>query len=282
MKTYVRNFHKSILGLTGTEDLVKQAEDAYKVYAAKVPGTDASNYAVDHSAFLYLMSPDDQLLEIVSSEDSAGAFVAKIKSRLEEATQTALPTEAASGKGVSTALPEIDVENAMADRPMGRADAPKTIIEYASMTCSHCADFHNHTLPEVKKALIETGKARLIFRDMPWDTFALKASMMARCAPPEKYSGLVESIFKNQDRWSKSDDPLSGLIELGTSAGMEERFIEACMNSAELENAIVARVQEAQRTYNVKSTPTFIFTKGAERIEHFTEFEELLSNSHGQ
>ena len=90
MKTYVGNFHKSILGLTGTEAQVRQAEDAYKVYAAKVPGADAGSYEIDHSAFLYLMSPDDQLLEILSSEDSAQTVIAKIKPHLEGAAQPAV------------------------------------------------------------------------------------------------------------------------------------------------------------------------------------------------
>lgn len=271
MKAYVASFHASIIGLTGTEEQVKQAIDAYKVYASKIPGADAENYMMDHSAYVYLMSPDDQLLEILSSRDSAETVVARIRPHL----------EAAFGNAVSAAAPEIDVEKAMAERWIGNEDAPVKIVEYASMTCDHCADFHNHALPEVKKALIETGKARLVLRDMPWDKFALKASMMARCAPPEKYFGLVETIFTTQDRWSTSDDPLSGLIELGTVAGMDKSYIEACMDSTELETAILSRMKEARRSYDVKGTPAFFFYKGAERLEHYPEFEGLVAKRHG-
>ncbi|TAL36408.1 MAG: DsbA family protein, partial [Alphaproteobacteria bacterium] len=152
---------------------------------------------------------------------------------------------------------DVDIEKAMADRSLGKDDAPVTMIEYASMTCPHCAHFSNDLLPEVKRKLIDTGKVKLVFRDYPLDTFAMKAALMARCADPEKYFDLVEVIFKNQERWAKSQDPVKGLIQLGALAGMSEDFIKACMANEEMQSGILARVQDAQKNYKLNSTPTF-------------------------
>lgn len=175
-----------------------------------------------------------------------------------------------------TPAPEINIEAAMADRVIGSDDAPVTIIEYASMTCDHCAAFHNQALPEVKKELIETGKARLIYRDMPWDKFALKGSKMARCAPAEKYFEVLETIFKTQEHWAHSPDPLKGLVDIGLAAGMEEKYLQACLDSDPLETAILQKQQEGRQVYEVKGTPAFIFMKGGEKQGSYPEFEEIF------
>lgn len=153
----------------------------------------------------------------------------------------------------------IDVQDAMLDRVLGNLDAPITIIEYASMTCPHCAHFHNTMLSDVKRELLIEGKAKLVFRDYPLDKYAMSAAMMARCAPDGKYFDLVEVIFRNQDRWMKADSPLQALAKLGNLAGMDDEYIAACMQNAELRNAIAANQMEGQRLYQVRSTPTFIF-----------------------
>lgn len=160
----------------------------------------------------------------------------------------------------------IDVASAMKDRVIGNDNAPVTIIEYSSMTCPHCANFTTRQLPEVKKRLLETGKARLIFRDFPLDNSALKAAMMARCVPDDKYFGLVEVIFSNQDRWMTSKDPMEGLAQLGALAGMDGDLFKACTQNAELETAVLQGVKDAQSKYHIESTPTFIFNAGAETL----------------
>ena len=175
---------------------------------------------------------------------------------------------------------DVDIEQAMADRSMGKEDAPVTMIEYASLTCPHCAHFSNDLLPEVKRRLIDTGKVKLVFRDYPLDTFAMKASLMARCAEPEKYFDLIEVIFKNQERWAKSQDPVKGLIQLGALAGMSEDFIKACMANEEMQSGILARVQDAQKNYKLDSTPTFIFNNGAEKMsgdKEVKDFENVVN-----
>ena len=172
---------------------------------------------------------------------------------------------------------EIDVDKAMADRSIGKDDAPVTMIEYASLTCPHCAHFSNDLLPKLKPLLIDTGKVRLIYRDYPLDTFAMKAALMARCADPDKYFDLIEVIFKNQERWVKNADPVKGLIQLGALAGMNEDYVKACMANEELQSGILAKVQDAQKNYKLDSTPTFIFNNGAEKMSGDKEVEDFVN-----
>lgn len=186
------------------------------------------------------------------------------------------PQPAPAAVTSAPAASAIDVEKAMADRVIGRDDAPVTIIEYASMTCDHCAAFHNNALPEVKKQLIETGKARFIFRDMPWDQFALKASKMARCAPADKYFEIVETLFKNQPSWARSPDPGRGITDIGIAAGMDETYLKACFADEALDTALAVKVQEGRQKFGVKSTPAFIFMEGDKRVERFPAFEEIF------
>jgi protein-disulfide isomerase len=169
---------------------------------------------------------------------------------------------------------EIDVQDAMLDRVLGNLDAPITIIEYASMTCGHCAHFHNTMLPDIKRELLATGKAKLVFRDYPLDKYAMMAGMMARCAPEGKYFDLVEVIFRNQERWMKSDNPLQALAKLGNLAGMDDEYIAACMQNEELRSAIAAGQMEATQLYRVRSTPSFVFnTKKNDNVQSLSGVE---------
>ena len=176
---------------------------------------------------------------------------------------------------------ELDVDAMMKDHVVGKADAPVTIIEYACMTCPHCAHFDTEVLPEIKKRLIDTGKAKLIYRDFPFDNYGLKAAMMARCITDDKkYYSLVEVIFSNQARWIKADDPLQSLAQLGALAGIDADRFKTCTQDHKLETAILNGFQKAQTEYHVQSTPTFIFNEGAEQFsgaENADKFEEIVN-----
>lgn len=175
---------------------------------------------------------------------------------------------------------QMNVTEMMADRVLGDAAAPVTIIEFASYTCGHCAAFHNNVLPTVKEQLISTGKAKLILREFPLDKFALKASLLARCAPADKYYDFVEVIFRNQDRWVKSEDPIKSLKQLGSLTGMDDAQMETCLNNTEMENALLKRVTDAQAQYKVSATPTFVFNEGAEKFSGTQtpeRFEEVVN-----
>jgi protein-disulfide isomerase len=202
------------------------------------------------------------------------------------ATSPAVISEAAPAPAATDSLLaapaalNIDVPKIMEDRVIGSLDAPVTIVEYASMTCPHCAHFAMDILPEVKTKLIESGKAKLIFREFPLDKYALKAAMMARCAPPEKFFDLIEVIFRNQDRWVKAENPEEAVSQLGTLAGMDKALINACMNNAELESTILARMQDGQTRYNIQQTPAFVFNNGRDMFsggQNVAKFEEVVN-----
>jgi protein-disulfide isomerase len=143
------------------------------------------------------------------------------------------------------------------DRVLGKPDAPITIIEYASMTCPHCAAFDAETLPQVKKEWIDTGKAKLIFRDFPLDALALKGALLARCAPAERYYGFLDVLFRQQGVWTRAGDPQAALGRIAKLGGMSEDQFEACMKDDATQNKILAMRLTGANEYKVESTPTF-------------------------
>jgi protein-disulfide isomerase len=164
------------------------------------------------------------------------------------------------------------------DRILGNPEAPITIVEYASLTCPHCAHFANDILPEIKKEWIDTGKARLVLRDFPLDEPALRAAMIARCAPPERYYAFADTFFAAQEKWVRSGDYREALARLAKLGGMGQAEFDTCIKNTELENKIVEGRLRATQELDVNSTPTF-FVNGSKLAGAPTkeEFEKLLS-----
>jgi len=161
------------------------------------------------------------------------------------------------------------------DRILGSLEAPITIVEYASLTCPHCAHFANDVLPEIKKAWIDTGKAKLVLRDFPLDEPALRAAMITRCAPPDRYYAFADTFFAAQEKWVRSTDYREALARLAKLGGMGKEEFDATA----LENKIVEGRLKATQELDVNSTPTFFVNgsklAGAPTLE---EFEKLLSS----
>ena len=153
---------------------------------------------------------------------------------------------------------ELEVAVADDEHIIGNIDAPVTIVEYASLTCSHCASFHADTLPEVKEQVIDTGKARLVFRDFPLDRHAPAAHMLVRCVAPAKRSAMLDLLFATQDTWARSQDPQSELDRIGRSAGMTSEAVKSCLNDQSVFDAVIAQRLEGEQKYQIQSTPSFI------------------------
>ncbi len=147
---------------------------------------------------------------------------------------------------------------ATGDMALGSPDAPVTVIEYASMTCPHCAHFHEVSFPELKSRYIETGKVRFIYREFPLDGAALRASMLARCAGEKRFFAFIEVLFREQDRWGRSRDPIGALAKLGRVGGIGKKDFEACMNDKALGDSILSTRLVGSQKFDVQSTPTFI------------------------
>ena len=165
------------------------------------------------------------------------------------------------------------------DRVLGNPAAPITIIEYASLTCPHCAHFANDVLPELKREWIDTGKARLVLRDFPLDGPALRAAMIARCAPPDRFYAFADTFFASQDKWATTKDYREALARLAKLGGMGKDEFETCLNNTTLENRIVEQRLVASQELDINSTPTFFINgskfSGAPTAE---EFNKVLSN----
>ena len=172
-----------------------------------------------------------------------------------------------------------DVPPLLAERVLGDPDAPVTMFEYSSLTCPHCARFHNDTLPRLKQEYIDTGKLKIIYRDFPFDGVGLRASMLARCAPEERYFDFLDVLFKNHQRWSRSRDPIQVLTTFGTLVGMNANDVQACLANEDLQNSILTRQLEGQERFSIRSTPTFILNNDADRIigaEDFSVFQRKI------
>ena len=163
------------------------------------------------------------------------------------------------------------------DRILGNPEAPITIVEYASLTCPHCAHFENDVLPELKKKWIDSGRVKLVLRDFPLDEPALRAAMIARCAPPDRFYAYVDTFFAAQDKWVMARDYHEALARLVKLGGMSKEQFDNCLKNSALENKIVEGRLLASKELDVNSTPTFFINgtkfSGAPTVE---EFDKVL------
>ena len=157
-----------------------------------------------------------------------------------------------------TKVPEADLAPAgpLGDQIMGSPDAPITIIEYASMTCPHCAQFLERTFPKLKERYIDTGKVRFIFREFPLDPLAAGAFMLARCADKDKYFSIIDLFFGTQREWVVPN-PLQPMFNIAKQAGYNEETFNACLKNQQVLDGIQSVRDRAAKVLNVESTPTF-------------------------
>src|SRR4030088_2256561 len=167
---------------------------------------------------------------------------------------TAVAQPAAGGGEVPIA--ELMTPGPLGDQAQGAADAPVTIIEYASMTCPHCSHFHKTTYPEMKKKYIDTGKVRFIFREFPLDPLAAAGSMLARCAGNDKYFPMIESLFAQQKDWV-IQKPLQPMMAIAKQAGFTQESFDKCLANQQMLDGLEAGRTRAVQKLNVNSTPTF-------------------------
>ena len=156
---------------------------------------------------------------------------------------------------------------------LGAKDAKVTIIEYASMTCSHCAAFHKNTWPALKERYVDTGKVRFTLREFPLDPLATAAFMLARCDGDSKYYPITDLLFDNQSAWAFTSKPLDALQQMMKQAGFSKEKFEACLKDQKLYDAVNAVRKRADETFKVNSTPTF-FING-QRISGAVSIDEI-------
>ena len=141
---------------------------------------------------------------------------------------------------------------------LGETNAPITIVEYASLTCPHCAQFHTVTLPLIKKEFIDTGKVRLIFRYFPLDQVALTGSMIAHCAGKDLYFAFIQTMFSQQKQWSNDPKPIKALAQIARLGGMTKKDFEQCIKNKKIADAILQKRLDGDKKYKINSVPTIL------------------------
>ena len=168
---------------------------------------------------------------------------------------------------------------------IGNNNAPITIIEYASMSCNHCANFHNNTLPDLKKEYIDTGKVKYVFRDFPYNYPALLGSMVMRCIPSEVRYDYMNALYKLQNMWVVRENVITRqeLYKIMQTGGMTKENFDTCLSNVDLENKILQEVIAAQSEFNIRSTPSFLINgdllEGDKPIKVFRQIlDKILSD----
>ncbi len=163
------------------------------------------------------------------------------------------------------------------DRILGSPEAPITIIEYASLTCPHCASFHADILPGIKKNWIESGKARLVYRDFPLDGLALRAAALAGCTEGARYFSFIDMLYRGQRQWSRASDPVAALAQIARLAGIDQVTFDACISDKEELDRILQGQIKAKEAFDIQSTPSFIINgEKVEGARSGQQFQKLL------
>lgn len=189
------------------------------------------------------------------------------------AGSTTLADKNATGK---VAIDELMASNALPDIIEGNISATITIVEYASMTCSHCAAFHHEVLPELKKNFIETGKIKFILREFPLDPLATAAFMLAR-ELGDKRNAVVDLLFFQQKNWAFTEKPLDGLANVLKQTGMSQERFEAILKDQILFDKINKIRDRASEKFGVNSTPTFFINGDKYTGEiNYADFKKIV------
>ena len=165
---------------------------------------------------------------------------------------------------------EMMAPGALPDVVQGKADAPVTIVEYASMTCPHCAHFHATVYPWLVKTYVDTGKVKFILREFPLDPLAAAAFMLARCEGPDKRNAVVDLLFDQQQSWAYTDKPLEALRNSLRLTGMSKDQFDTCLKDQKLQDQVYEVSDRGTKKFGVSATPTF-FVNGEKVTGEVTE-----------
>ncbi len=176
-------------------------------------------------------------------------------------------------------------EGALGDMTIGDPDAPVTLVEYASYTCGHCANFHINILPTIKEKYVETGQVAFIFRELPTPPQELSyiGSVLARCAADKggdaAYFAVGDSLFRRQMQWAFGDDPKLELQKITNQAGMDGAAMAECLQRNEILEVINANIEEANEVFKITGTPNFLINGEKVTLKTFADLEKLLDKA---
>ena len=234
-----------------------------------------AQYMID-TLFLRFASPDDSSLVMILDDlqKHAGDNVRYgISQLLSGAGGVALVGRSARAQDVS--IEDLNHPGPLPDMVLGSSDAPVTIIEYASMSCSHCAYFAITTFPQLKARYIDTGRVRYVFREFPLDELAAAASMLARSVGDDRYFAVIDTLFRQQRQWVVNDiQPLKTLAI--QEFGFTEQSFKVCLENQELLDGIIKARDRASKIFRIESTPTFFINGKRSGNRSIKGMEQLI------
>lgn len=173
------------------------------------------------------------------------------------------------------------VAGPLGEQSMGNPDSNIKVIEYASMTCGHCASFHMNIFPEFKEKYIDTGKVHFLFREFPLDPLSAGAFMLARCAGEGRYFPFVDVLFETQNTWTRTNDPVTALFNISRQAGFTQETFDSCLSNQQLLDGVNWVKDRGETEFNVRSTPTFFVNgqmlRGVQSLEELEAAIEQVS-----
>ena len=186
---------------------------------------------------------------------------------------------AAQAQETSTGTAPAAVAAEIKDFGLGPVDAKVKMIEYASFTCPHCANFHTDVFPKLKADYIDTGKLRFEYREVYFDRYGLWAAMMARCGGEMRYFGITDILFDTQQEWAATDDPatvVENLKKIGRTAGLDDAALEVCMSDAVTADALVKHFETNFKADGIKGTPSFMINGVLHSNVKYDELKTIL------
>jgi protein-disulfide isomerase len=208
-------------------------------------------------------------------------FEAAMRSHLRKiAVLLALAAPFATAEAQTPDPAEFAVAGPLGEMALGDPEAPVTMVEYASLTCSHCGNFHNTTFAALKEKYIDTGKVYFILREFPLDPLALAAAMAARCGPEDDYFAIIDAMFTEQDKWAYVEEPAPALLAILAPYGFTDDSFATCLQDKSIVEGIVDVARRGQ-AFGVAGTPAFFFNgekqSGAMTIERIDTIVEQLA-----
>lgn len=173
----------------------------------------------------------------------------------------------------------VDTLEALQTKSMGNEDAPIKMLEFASLTCGHCAKFHNEVFPVIKEKYILTGKIYFTYKDFPLDKFALKASIISRCSGNDNYFKFLDVFYKKQSSWTRTKDPFKSLLKIAKIGGIKDEEIKVCVGNKSIEDGLLKDRLNSSKKYDITATPTLYFNGEKYKGDLTLEAIELKINS---
>ncbi|MCU9848033.1 DsbA family protein [Defluviimonas sp. WL0024] len=205
---------------------------------------------------------------------AGGAFWMTRSASAPEANVTTFSTAAVAQEATASSQAAL-----VPDMVLGEAEAPVEVIEYASFTCPHCANFHETVFDQLKANYIDTGKVRFVYREVYFDKFGLWAGMVARCGGAEKYFGIADMLFDQQKEWLAPGEAAGiaeNLRKVGLKAGIGAEALEACLNDNDMAQAMVATYQDNATKDEINSTPSFVIDGQKYSNMSYEDFAKIL------